>query len=59
MTIQIPASHDEAVASARLLAAQFSKQAPERDLQRRLPTDEVQQFSHSGLWAITLPESAG
>jgi len=59
MTIQIPASHDEALASARLLAAQFSKQASERDLHRRLPSDEVQQFSDSGLWAITLPASAG
>ncbi len=59
MTIQIPTSHDEALASARLLAAQFSKQASERDLQRRLPSDEVQQFSDSGLWAITLPLSAG
>jgi len=59
MTIQIPTSHDEALASARLLAAQFSKQASERDLQRRLPTDEVQQFSNAGLWAITLPISAG
>ncbi len=59
MTIQIPASHDEALASARLLAAQFSKQASERDLHLRLPSDEVQQFSDSGLWAITLPASAG
>jgi len=49
----------EAILSARNLAAQFREGAVERDRERRLPVAEIDQFSQSGLWAITVPKQYG
>src|SRR5664279_2967295 len=52
-------SDAEAVAVARELAAEFAKEAAERDRERRLPAKELDQFSGSGLWGITVPRAYG
>jgi SfnB family sulfur acquisition oxidoreductase len=49
----------EAIAIAHELAADFDKEASERDRQRRLPVEEIQRFSESGLWGITVPKEYG
>ncbi len=49
----------EALAIARRLAADFATGASERDRQRRLPFEEVERFSASGLWGITVPRAFG
>jgi SfnB family sulfur acquisition oxidoreductase len=49
----------EAIAVAKRLAEQFSLGAVERDRDRSLPIAEVDQFSQSGLWAITVPKEYG
>ena len=52
-------SDAEAIAVAQQLAAVFAAEASARDLERRLPLAEVQQYSQSGLWGITIPKSFG
>lgn len=52
-------SEKEAIAVAKDLAAQFAKGAAERDRERRLPVAEIDAFSKSGLWAITVPKEYG
>ena len=52
-------SDAEAIAVARELAAEFAKEAADRDRHRRLPIAELDQFSQSGLWAITVPKEYG
>ena len=52
------ASDDEAIAAARRLAAEFAAGAAERDRTRRLPAAELDAFSGSGLWGITIPKRA-
>lgn len=49
----------EALAVARELAASFALGAAERDRERRLPIEEIERFSQSGLWAITVPKAYG
>ncbi|OAP38269.1 SfnB family sulfur acquisition oxidoreductase [Sinorhizobium glycinis] len=49
----------EAVAVARELAREFAIGAAERDRERRLPLAEIERFSQSGLWAITVPKAHG
>src|SRR5580693_1233612 len=49
----------EAVAVARDLAATFAAEAAVRDRERRLPWKEVDAFSRSGLWTITVPKAYG
>jgi SfnB family sulfur acquisition oxidoreductase len=49
----------EAIAIAQTLANEFAQEASERDRQRRLPVEELQQFSDSGLWGITVPKDYG
>ncbi len=53
------ASEEEAVAVARALAAKFAAGASARDRDRILPREEVETFSQSGLWAITVPRAFG
>ncbi|MDE4911163.1 SfnB family sulfur acquisition oxidoreductase [Methylobacterium sp. 092160098-2] len=48
-----------ALAIADTLAAAFAEAAVARDLERRLPVAEVERFSESGLWAITVPKAYG
>ena len=50
---------DEAIAVARMLADAFREGAAGRDRNRRLPHDEIERFSASGLWAITVPREHG
>ena len=49
----------EAVETARALAADFARDAAERDRDRRLPYRELDAFSRSGLWSITVPHGHG
>lgn len=53
------AGDEEALAVARELAGRFAAGAAQRDLDRRLPWDEIEQFTQSGLWAITVPRDYG
>ena len=48
-------SDEEALAVARELAAEFAQEAAQRDRERRLPAKELDRFSGSGLWGITVP----
>ncbi|KCX56091.1 acyl-CoA dehydrogenase, N-terminal domain protein, partial [Acinetobacter pittii] len=52
-------SDEEAIELAKQLAQEFAQEASERDKERRLPLNEIQQFSQSGLWAITVPKQFG
>ena len=49
----------EAITVAKSLAPLFARDARERDLERRLPFEEVDVFSQSGLWGITIPREYG
>ena len=53
------ASDQEALAVARELAAEFAREAAKRDRERRLPAKELDRFSGSGLWGITVPKAYG
>ena len=52
-------SDGEAIEVARALAAGFADGAAERDRLRELPHEEIERFSASGLWAITVPRAFG
>jgi alkylation response protein AidB-like acyl-CoA dehydrogenase len=52
-------SDAEALAVAWRLAGEFATGAAERDRERRLPVEELDRFSGSGLWAITVPKTYG
>ncbi len=52
-------SDEEAIAVAKELAAEFVKEDSVRDRDRRLPVEEVKQFSQSGLWGIIVPKEYG
>ncbi len=49
----------EAIDVARALAHDFRREAAVRDRERRLPREEIERFSASGLWAITVPREYG
>lgn len=49
----------EAIAVADRLKPLFAAEAKERDRERRLPFAEVDLFSQSGLWGITIPRAYG
>lgn len=52
-------SDAEALSIAQQLAQQFKKNAVQRDAQRILPFAEIEAYSQSGLWAITVPKAFG
>jgi SfnB family sulfur acquisition oxidoreductase len=52
-------SDAEALTIARELADVFASGAAERDRNRRLPAAEIEQFSQSGLWAVSVPREQG
>ena len=58
---QVPVirSDAEALSVARELAAHFKRESAVRDRERRLPFDELELFSHTGLWGITVPKALG
>ncbi|SPK77153.1 putative Acyl-CoA dehydrogenase, DBT sulfur dioxygenase (plasmid) [Cupriavidus taiwanensis] len=49
----------EAIAIAHRLAAHFAPGAAQRDSERRLPWEELEAFSASGLWGMTVPREHG
>ena len=49
----------EALHIARTLAEDFKQQSAMRDRERRLPHEELQAFSRSGLWGISVPKAYG
>jgi SfnB family sulfur acquisition oxidoreductase len=49
----------QAIAVAKKLAEEFATGAIERDHDRRLPLAELDRYSYSGLWAITVPKEYG
>ena len=52
-------SDAEALEIAQNLAEQFKAGAVQRDAQRLLPFQEIEAYSQSGLWAITVPKAYG
>ena len=52
-------SDAEALDIAHALAEQFKSNAVQRDAQRILPFQEIEAYSQSGLWAITVPKQHG
>ncbi|WP_331376350.1 SfnB family sulfur acquisition oxidoreductase [Sinorhizobium chiapasense] len=48
-------SEEEALSVARELASRFAERASERDLERVLPYEELDQLAQSGLLAISVP----
>jgi SfnB family sulfur acquisition oxidoreductase len=49
----------EAIQIAQDLAKKFAEEASDRDRLRRLPVVEIEEFSNSGLWAISIPREFG
>src|SRR6201993_4188605 len=49
----------EALTIAHELAAQFRPEASLRDVRRQLPVAEIEKYSASGLWALTVPKEYG
>jgi len=49
----------EAIAIAHELAAEFARGDSERDRERILPVEEINKYSQSGLWGITVPKEYG
>jgi SfnB family sulfur acquisition oxidoreductase len=56
---RVIASDAEAIEVARSLAARLAAGAAVRDSERRLPREEIEWFSRSGLWGITVPKAYG
>ncbi|GAA5000229.1 SfnB family sulfur acquisition oxidoreductase [Acinetobacter puyangensis] len=52
-------SEAEAIEIAKQLAEKFKQGAAERDQNRQLPIDELNEYSQSGLWAIRVPKEYG
>ncbi|CAG2157989.1 unnamed protein product [Oppiella nova] len=52
-------SDAEAIQVAKNLAKEFAKEASQRDYERRLPLEEIQLYSQSGLWGINIPQAFG
>ncbi|MCJ2056252.1 SfnB family sulfur acquisition oxidoreductase [Methylobacterium sp. J-048] len=57
--VPVLADDDAALAAARTLAAELAADAVVRDLDRRLPFPEIERFTETGLWAITVPRDYG
>jgi SfnB family sulfur acquisition oxidoreductase len=52
-------SDEEAVETAEALRKSFATNAAHRDKKRILPVEEIEAFSRSGLWGITVPRAYG
>lgn len=50
---------EEALEIAQALAESFKTNAVQRDLEREIPYAEIEAYSQSGLWAITVPKQYG
>ncbi|QEY64221.1 SfnB family sulfur acquisition oxidoreductase [Metapseudomonas lalkuanensis] len=59
LSVAIIRDDAEAIEVARRIAAEFKPGAAERDRDRRLPHEELDAFSRSGLWGISVPREYG
>ncbi|MBK5001635.1 SfnB family sulfur acquisition oxidoreductase [Pseudomonas sp. S31] len=59
MTTSIITSDDQALAVTEEIAQQLRRDSALRDRERRLPHAELELFSRSGLWAISVPKAFG
>jgi len=57
--VRVIADDAQALETARALARDFAGDASLRDRDRRLPWDELDRYSRSGLWGITVPKEHG
>ncbi|MDR6382638.1 SfnB family sulfur acquisition oxidoreductase [Paraburkholderia caribensis] len=57
--VRVIADDAQAIAVAHELAQRVAAGASERDRERRLPREEIEWFSQSGLWGITVPKAYG
>ncbi|MCC8402353.1 SfnB family sulfur acquisition oxidoreductase [Paraburkholderia sp. MMS20-SJTN17] len=57
--VRVLADDAQAIAVAHELARRVAVGASERDRERRLPREEIEWFSQSGLWGITVPKAYG
>ena len=59
MTTSVITSDTQALAIAEQVAQQLRRDSALRDRERRLPRAELDLFSQSGLWAISVPKAFG
>ncbi|GLZ85613.1 SfnB family sulfur acquisition oxidoreductase [Metapseudomonas resinovorans] len=59
LSVAIIRDDAEAIEVARRIAAEFKPGAAERDRDRRLPHEELDAFTRSGLWGISVPREYG
>ncbi|MFB4391690.1 MULTISPECIES: SfnB family sulfur acquisition oxidoreductase [unclassified Pseudomonas] len=59
MTTALITSDTQALAIAEEIARQLSRDSALRDRERRLPHAELELFSQSGLWGISVPKAFG
>ena len=52
-------SDEQALEAARQFAEQIRLESATRDKERRLPFEEIEWFSQTGLWGITVPKEYG
>jgi len=52
-------SDEQALEAARFFAQQIRPGSAARDKERRLPFEEIEWFSQTGLWGITIPKEYG
>jgi alkylation response protein AidB-like acyl-CoA dehydrogenase len=52
-------SEQEALEAVRCIAEEIRPTSGDRDRHRRLPFEEIEWFSQSGLWGITVPKEYG
>jgi SfnB family sulfur acquisition oxidoreductase len=52
-------SDEQALEAARVFAEQIRGDSAVRDKERRLPFEEIESFSQTGLWGITVPKEYG
>jgi SfnB family sulfur acquisition oxidoreductase len=63
-SFKLPAAHrirsdQEAIQTAHQMAKELEAEASVRDRERRLPHDEIELLTRSGLWGITIPKTYG
>jgi SfnB family sulfur acquisition oxidoreductase len=58
-TAHVIKTDEEAIQIAQRFADQIRSDSGDRDKYRRLPVDEIELFSRSGLWGITVPKQYG
>ncbi len=59
MTTSVITNDSQALAAAEQIAQQLKRDSALRDRERRLPHAELELFTRSGLWAISVPKAFG